>query len=73
MEVKGSYERKVTGGFLVLRLFFRQEPGERDNVEVDLLLPSASNRLAVAIGAVSSHVEKLFRQISSQKDTETTE
>ena len=51
----GGRAREVTGSFLVFGLFFRQESGEGDNVEVDLLLACASNGLAVAIRAVSRH------------------
>lgn len=53
--VRGWCAREVTGSFLVFGLFFRQESREGDNVEVDLLLACASNGLAIAIRAVSSH------------------
>lgn len=55
MQLFRFHSREVTSGFLVLCLFFRQKPGEGNNVGVDLLRASAG---ALAVGiSVSSHVE----------------
>ena len=48
--------RKISRCFLVLGLFFGQEPGQGDNVRVDLFRPRADVGFAIRpVGAVAGH------------------
>jgi hypothetical protein len=54
-------EREVTRSLLVFRLFFRQESGEGDDVQIDLLRTRACIGLSIAVrGTVRSHVGSIW-------------